>query len=308
MRGAARSSAHLVDADWLGAHLDDARVVVCDVRWYLAGPRTGRQAYLEGHIPGARFVDLDTELAGPARPGRGGRHPLPEPEAFAAVLARLGVTEASLVVAYDDQGGAYAARLWWLLRYFGLEGGRVLDGGLGAWSAHGGGLTTEVPPTCLARPPLELRAAAGMVAERAEIERLVVARERGAPSEAVLLDARAPARFSGESEPVDARAGHVPGATNAPWADNLGADGRFLAPAALAARYRALGVDETRAVVCYCGSGVTACHDLLALTLAGADPSKLRLYPGSWSEWAAHASLPVATTSNAAQARRDSRS
>ncbi len=273
----------LVDAGWLAAHRDDPRVLVADVRWYLSGKR-GADEYARGHIPGAVFVDLDRDLA--AAPALGpGRHPLPSAADFSAVLARLGVARDTVVVAYDDAGGAIAARLWWLLRFFGHGGGRVLDGGIGAWIAAGHALSTE-PVVRAPAAPLALTPGS-LVVDKAEVDRL-----RALPS-AVVLDARAPERFEGRSEPVDARPGHIPGARSAPFAENLIAPAGPLLPASdLRARYAALGALEAETVVCYCGSGVTACHDLLALAIAGRDDALL--YEGSWSDWARDPSLPAA--------------
>jgi thiosulfate/3-mercaptopyruvate sulfurtransferase len=289
----------LVDPAWIAAHRADPRVRIADVRWYLSAPpggppqtpgKRGADEYARGHIPGAVFIDLDRDLS--ASPERGpGRHPLPSAADFSALLARLGIARDTLLVAYDDAGGAIAARLWWLLRWFGHGGGRVLDGGLGAWIAAGYPLSTQVPAYPPAAP-LDLVAGGpqtpGGVVDKAEVDRL-----RALPGVA-LLDARAAERFEGRSEPVDARPGHIPGARSAPFVENLVAPGgAFRAEAELCARYRALGALEAETVVCYCGSGVTACHDLLALAIAGRDDALL--YEGSWSDWARDASLPAAT-------------
>jgi thiosulfate/3-mercaptopyruvate sulfurtransferase len=275
----------LVSVSWLADHLDDPGVVVADVRWYLQGAR-GADAYASGHLPGAAFVDLDAELASPPGPGRPGRHPLPSAEQISALLSRLGVGKDTLVVAYDDAGGGMAARLWWLLRYFGHGGGRVLDGGLQAWRAAGRPLETEVRARRQA-PRLPLAPRPAMVVDKARVAALA-----GSP-DALVLDARAAERFEGKSEPVDARPGHVPGARSAPFADNLVAPGGpFRSPEELTRRYGALGATNARTVVAYCGSGVTACHDLLALALAGRDDALL--YEGSWSDWARDPSLPAA--------------
>jgi thiosulfate/3-mercaptopyruvate sulfurtransferase len=273
----------LVSADWLAAHLDDPAVRIADVRWYLGGKR-GADEYARGHVPGAVFVDLDRDLAAPVGPGR---HPLPSAEGFARFLAGLGVEAHTTVVAYDDAGGAIAARLWWLLRYFGHGGGRVLDGGLPAWLAGGRALSTEAPRLAPA-PLLTLSEGHAGVVDKSAVDRL-----RRTPG-ALLLDARARERFEGRSEPVDARPGHIPGARSAPFADNLVAPGgALLPPAALAERFRALGAFEATPLVCYCGSGVTACHNLLALSLAGRDDALL--YEGSWSDWARDDTLPAET-------------
>lgn len=250
-------------------------VVVADVRWYLDG-RSGRAAYDGGHLPGAVFVDLETDLTGPPDP-HGGRHPLPEPAAFAAAMGRLGIASGSTVVAYDDQGGIVASRLVWMLRALG-EPAAVLDGGL---AAYGGPLERAAPVvarrTFAARPwPAALLAGV----------------DEATDGRHVVIDARSGERFRGEVEPVDGRAGHIPGARSAPCTANLGPDGRFRPPAELRARYGALGIEEGTPVVAYCGSGVSACHDLLSLELAGL--GRGRLYPGSWSHYSTLLDRPVA--------------
>jgi thiosulfate/3-mercaptopyruvate sulfurtransferase len=272
--------------EWLAAHLGDPRIVVADVRWYLKGKR-GVDAYDRGHLPGAHFLDVDRDLSSAPGPGRPGRHPLPTADAFAAVLARIGVSADSIVVAYDDAGGAQAARLWWLLRYFDHDLGRVLDGGIQAWEASGRPLETKAPE---AKPsaPLHLTPESVMVVDKARVRAMS---ERG---EGLLLDARAPERYQGKVEPIDARPGHIPGAKSAPFAANLTAPGgAFLSKDELARNYGALGVETTLPVVVYCGSGVTACHDLLALAVTGRDDALL--YEGSWSEWAGDPALPAKT-------------
>lgn len=274
----------LVTAGWLIEHAADADVRVVDARWYLSGKR-GQSEYDAGHLPGAAFVDLERDLSAPKGSGPG-RHPLPSAAAFSAVLARLGVTPTTRVVAYDDAGGAIAARVWWLLRHFGLRGGAVLDGGVGAWTRAGGHLTTKAP-AIVPSAPLALVARAGDVADKRAVDRLRTS------SGALVLDARAMERFEGKSEPVDARPGHIPNAVSMPFAGNLEEPGgRFLDRAALAERYGDAGAGVARTIVCYCGSGVTACHDLLALSLTGRDDAIL--YEGSWSDWAADESLPAA--------------
>ena len=253
-------------------------VTVLDVRWRLAGP-PGAESYAEGHIPGAVFCDLDADLAAP--PGAGGRHPLPETEAFQAAMRRLGVSGSRPVVVYDDADSTAAARAWWTLRYFGHEDVRVLDGGYRAWTAEGRETSTErtspPPGDFTARP-------GGMPALTAE-EAGELAR-RG-----ILLDARAAERYRGEVEPVDPVAGHIPGAVSAPTTENVGADGRFLPRERLRERFAALGVAPGTPVGAYCGSGVTAAHEVLALTLAGIPAA---LYVGSWSEWISSPDRPVA--------------
>jgi thiosulfate/3-mercaptopyruvate sulfurtransferase len=219
----------LVTVDWLAAHLADPHVVVADVRWYLQGKR-GIDAYRAGHVPGAVFADVDGDLSSPKGASRPGRHPLPDAEHFADFLARTGVGPRDLVVAYDDSGGGTAARLWWLLRYFAHDGGRVLDGGIQAWTAAGHPLDTNAVER---RPAEKMRLVprAAMVVDKRRV------RELSEGSRGTLLDARASERFEGTVEPVDARPGHIPGAKSAPFAGNLEAPGgRFLPAAALEAR------------------------------------------------------------------------
>jgi thiosulfate/3-mercaptopyruvate sulfurtransferase len=268
----------LIRADWLRERVEN--VYVADVRWYLDG-RSGRTAYEGGHIPNAVWVDLDRDLAGPTSPGSG-RHPLPDPEDFAAALGRLGIAWDRPVVAYDDAAGSIAARMWWMLRTIG-QPAAVLDGGIGTWP--GPLETTAARPVVVDRPARPWPAAA--IASTADVNRL-----RRQP-DAVVLDARSPARYQGVEEPVDARPGHVPGAVNHPWTDNVGPDGRLLAPGLLRDRLAAAGAGPDRQVITSCGSGVTACHNLLAMEVAGL-PAGL-LYPGSWSAWAAQPGLPAAT-------------
>lgn len=256
----------------------DAPVVVADVRWYLDG-RSGRDAHEAGHVPGAVFVDLDAVLAAPASP-TAGRHPLPDPEVFAEGLGALGVGDDTVVVAYDDAGGAVAARLVWMLRAT-VRPAALLDGGLDAWA---GPLETG---------PVEVTRRRTLTPRPWPPERLAGADDLAARRADVVVDARAPDRYRGEVEPVDARVGHVPGAVNVPTATNLDADGRFLSPESLRSRYAVAGVAEGADVVVYCGSGVTACHDLLAIERAGLGPG--RLYPGSWSAWSADPDRSVAT-------------
>ena len=273
----------LVSVDWLAANL--SRVRLADTRWYLPGAgKIGRAEYAAGHLPGAVFLDLDEDLADPPSRARG-RHPLPSAERLAAALSRAGISDGEDVVAYDDVGGAIAARLWWLLRAFGHRGGAaVLDGGIAAWRAAGHAVTTVAPHP--APGSFHARLDPTRVVSRDEVDRL----RRSAS--AVVLDARAPERYAGVTEPIDARPGHIPGARSAPFADNL-EDGRMRAPADLRARYAARGASPGTTVAAYCGSGVTACHTLLALELAGL-PGAL-LYDGSYSQWAADDTLPVAT-------------
>src|SRR5262245_29794564 len=274
----------LVDVDWLASRSSDPLVRIADVRWYLRGKR-GALEYAHGHIPGAVFVDLDSDLAAP--PGSGpGRHPLPTADAFARTLSRIGVQADSIVVAYDDVGGAIAARLWWLLRHFGHGGGRVLDGGIAAWTSSGRPLVTHVPK-------LEAASLLTLVGRPDVVDKVIVDRMRRDPS-SLVLDARARERYEGQSEPIDARPGHVPGAHAAPFGETLVAPEGPLKPLEeLERRYRALGALSAAHVVAYCGSGVTACHTLLTLDALGRHDALL--YEGSWSDWAADRDLPAAT-------------
>ncbi len=263
----------VVGSDWVLAHLGDVTVV--DVRWYLDG-RSGSAAYEAGHLPGAVWADLDTVLSAPPDPA-GGRHPIPTPEAFAEGLGRLGIADDATVIAYDDNGGAYAARLVWLLRLLGRPAA-LLDGGLQAWPGEleTGVVTRPAVPRQVVDWPADAFRTADEAAQAT-----------------VLLDARAPERYSGESVlPSDVRSGHIPGAVNAPWAANLTEHNTFAAPARLREHYGALGVTGGSDVTVYCGSGVTACHDLLALELIGVRAS---LYPGSWSAWSAEPARPIST-------------
>lgn len=250
--------------------------VLADVRWYLDG-RTGANEYLQGHIPGAVFVDLDTVLAGSPSPSAG-RHPLPDPEQFAAALAALGIGDQDTVIAYDDAGGVIAARLVWMLRAIGHRAA-LLDGGLTSWRGP-----FERAPA--ARP------AATFTPAPWPTDRLA-SPDDAADERTVTLDARERQRFSGESEPVDPRAGHIPGARSFPCRENLDADGRLLPEHQLRDRLESLGVQRDSEVVSYCGSGVTACHNLLVLEQLGY--TRARLYPGSWSQWSSDPACEVAT-------------
>ncbi|MFV9426267.1 sulfurtransferase [Microbacterium sp. S1037] len=264
-----------------GTFPDGGRVRVLDVRWRLDRP-DGRPEYRAGHIPGAQYVDLDHDLAAHGAPTEG-RHPLPPIETLQAAARRWGIDAGDTVVVYDDLKNMSSARAWWLLRYAGLADVRLLDGALSAWTDAGfereeGDAEPPTPGTVdLAYgslPTLEL----DEVGSFAESE--------------LLLDARAGERYRGEVEPIDPRAGHVPGAISAPTTENVGGDGRFLEPDELRSRFRMLGAEDGMTVGVYCGSGVTAAHQAVALTLAGFEP---RVFPGSWSQWSNHEELPVAT-------------
>lgn len=275
----------IVTTDWLAGEIGTASLRVVDVRWFLDPRRRGRDAYLAGHIPGAVFMDVDTGLSAPGG-GRGkaaGRHPWPSAETVSAAMGAAGIGPETRVVAYDDQSGAVAARLWYVLRAHGHDAVAVLDGGIGKWQAEGRPLEAgdvTVPPA-----PFTARLRPGWIVDKAGM----TARDPLTP----VLDARAGERYRGEQEPVDPRAGHIPGAASVPYAGNLtgGAVPVFRPAPELRARFAAAGA-EGREPIVYCGSGINACHDLLALELAGL---RGRLYPGSWSEWSADPALPAAT-------------
>ncbi|MDJ0341556.1 sulfurtransferase [Streptomyces sp. H10-C2] len=256
-----------------------SRTTVLDVRWQLGGP-PGRPAYEAGHIPGAVYIDLDTELAG--TPGQSGRHPLPDPEVFGAAMRAAGVGMDRDVVVYDDWQGWGAARAWWMLRWTGHPRVRVLDGGLAAWTAAGQPLETGTADPVQGN----FTPAVGSMALLTADDAALLART------GVLFDARAAERYRGDVEPIDRVGGHIPGAVSAPTMENVMADGRFLPPAELLARFVDLGVKESAEVGAYCGSGVSGAHEVLALAVAGIPAA---LYVGSWSEWSADPDRPVAT-------------
>lgn len=273
----------LVSVEWLTEHIGDPEVRVIDFRWYLAGRaqgalpvRNGRDEYARGHIPGAVFVDLEA-VTGQQDSNARGRHPLPSAAQFESETRKAGVNEDTKVVVYDDAGGSVAARLWFLLGWFGHDAQAVLDGGMQAW---GGPLETAV--TTLAAGSFQSR--------EPDRTRILDFEDMRRLESVPVLDARAGERYRGEKEPVDPKAGHIPGALSAPWMDNLGPDGRFKSPAELRERFVALGAEE--GAVVYCGSGVNATHHLLAMDVAGL--RKGRLYAGSWSDWS-NRDAPVAT-------------
>lgn len=271
----------LVDVASLAVELaGDHPPVLIDVRWSLAGP-PGIEAYRAGHLPDARFADLDTELAG--RRGAGGRHPLPEAADFESLMRRLGVSSDTAVVVYDAADGVPAARAWWDISYFGHDHVRILDGGYAAWVAAGlpvnTGQPVVVPGDFVARP-------GGLpVLDGDSAARLA--------TDGVLIDVRVPERFRGEVEPVDPIAGHIPGAVNLPTTGNVGPDGKFLDGGTLAIRFECLGAVDGKPVGAYCGSGVNAAHTVFAMTLAGRPTPAL--YVGSWSNWIADGTRPIAT-------------
>jgi thiosulfate/3-mercaptopyruvate sulfurtransferase len=262
----------LIDADTVAARPDAFRILDC--RGRLDDPGFGPRAYADGHLPGALYVSLDDDFAAP--PGSGGRHPLPDPERLCERFRAWGVNDDDQIVVYDDAGGAFAARAWWCARWLGHEAVAVLDGGIGAWHA----------PLSQAHPVV----ARGNFSIRASLTRAIDVTTLAAdPGAHTLIDARAQARYSGAQEPIDPVAGHIPGALCLPFQGNLRDDGRFRSAEELAARFAGLPDD----VVCYCGSGVTAAHNVLAMKIAGR-PEPM-LYPGSWSEWIRDPERPVAT-------------
>lgn len=277
----------LISAADLARHIQDADLVVLDCRHDLANPDAGRSAYATGHIPGAQFAHLDADLAD-MRPGPNGeflgRHPLPERDAFIETLRRWGVNDHSQVIAYDAHGGMFAARLWWMLRWVGHAASAVLDGGLPAWQAHGLSVSTE--PAIRPRGNVTLRPS---LVSTTDVNDVLANLNK--PSR-IVIDARAPDRFRGENETLDPVGGHIPGAKNRFFKDNLQADGRFKPAGQLHAELGAL-IGTPQACIMQCGSGVTACHNLLALEVAGLQGAAL--YAGSWSEWCADPSRPVAT-------------
>ena len=260
-----------------------ATLRLIDCRSKLQAPGWGREQYLTSHIPGAIHADLEQDLSGPIIAGKTGRHPLPEPAVLAATFARFGIGPDTDVVAYDDAGGAYASRLWWLLRWLGHERCSLLDGGWPAWLAAD--LPTQagaehVEPTAFIG---ELQAGQIVMAEALQ----------NIDQKRVVIDVRGNARYAGLEEPIDPVAGHIPGAINLPFTGNLANDGRFLSAAQLRERYLQAGTDRADTTVFYCGSGVTACHGIFAMALAGLPAAKL--YPGSWSEWITEPTRAIAT-------------
>ena len=276
----------LVSIDELAAHRDDPDWIVFDCRHDLVDTAAGHRAYAQSHIQGARFVNLDTDLSG-SKNGNNGRHPLPAAAPFCARLATLGLGRDMQVVAYDASGGPYAARLWWMLRWVGHDRVAVLDGGWNAWLKAGHAVNAEPPATTHGD---FTGAARAITVDAAFIEAAI------GDTRTRVIDARSADRFRGENETLDPVGGHIPGASNRSFQNNLGADGRFKAAAALKQEFAALlGATQPEQVVHQCGSGVTACHNHLAMEIAGLAGS--RVYPGSWSEWCSDPRRPVATGS-----------
>ena len=265
----------LITPEALAARLDDPDLVICDVRFYLTDHAQGRREFNRSHLPGAEFIDLHTELAGGSG---GGRHPLPQVAGFAAVLGGHGITPGTFVVAYDSAGGAIAARLWWMLRSIGHRHAAVLDGDYAAWIRAGEPVSSDVTPPIITVYPTPTGWTGTVDADHV------------AASRATVIDSRAADRYRGEIEPIDSQAGHIPGAINRFHVENLDDQGRHRPPNELAARFAGIGPSP----IVYCGSGVTACHNLLAMELAGITDA--RLYPGSWSEWSSDPNRPIEVT------------
>jgi thiosulfate/3-mercaptopyruvate sulfurtransferase len=269
----------IISVDGLAGVLHDHDTRIVDCRWYLGEPEAGREAYDDGHLPGAVYTSLDDDLSGTSGPGR---HPLPSPAAFAASMATLGIDRSHRVVAYDDRGGAIAARLWWMGTAQGFPRIQVLDGGITAWRTAGRPLTRSEPPVSPV-PPFEARPWSGVATIDDVADR---------PDETVVLDARSLERYRGDDEPVDPKAGHIPGARSLPFTDHLDERDQILDAAVVRRRMAEVGVDESTTVIAHCGSGVTACHLILAAEVAGLPrPS---LYVGSWSDWSS-TDLPIRT-------------
>lgn len=266
----------LVTPKWVNQHLNDSSIVILDCRFNLADLHYGLRQYNEGHIPGAQFVDIERDLSG-IKGTHGGRHPLPSPSQFAALMGGLGISQETTVVGYDEDGMG-AARLWWLLRYFGHERALVLNGGYHLWIRQGYPTTNIVPTpspvTFSSRPDTSMVLGAQDIRDRLD--------------RTILVDARSGERYRGESEPLDPKPGHIPGALNIEWQSLLSGPARYLPLNQLRARFEALPPNP----VVYCGSGVSACVDILAMTLTGMEPI---LYPGSWSDWVSYPENPVAT-------------
>ena len=275
----------VISAEDLNSHIEDNNWVVIDCRFTLTDPGAGQRAYDEGHIPGARYMHLDDDLAAPVTSNTG-RHPLPEPGTLAKKLGELGIDNNTQVVAYDDAFGAMASRLWWLLRWLGHDKVALLDGGLPAWIRKKLPLTDDL--SSIEKKTFVPSVRTNMVIDTPTMEAIVVSGEN------VIIDARAEERFTGEVEPLDKVAGHIPGAVNLPFEDNLDLDGTFMSREEMADLYKdLLGDKDGDQVVMMCGSGVTACHNLVAMEIAGFKGAKL--YAGSWSEWITDPDHPLAT-------------
>jgi thiosulfate/3-mercaptopyruvate sulfurtransferase len=273
---------HIVSQEWLFEHGNDADIVIVDCRFALGQPSSGKDAYEQDHIPGAYYLDLEKDMSGPKEP-HGGRHPLPNIDEFAAKLSRIGIDDHTTVVAYDDQGGAMASRLWWILKYLGHDDVYVLDGGYAKWKQAGYPTTDE--------PPLEHPTAFKPQVRKEMLARMEDVKARIGRAGTVIIDSREAKRYLGLEEPIDPVAGHVPSARNYFWKDSLDSDGNWLPGEQQAARFS--GLKDAEEIIVYCGSGVTACPNVLALSEAGLQGVKL--YSGSWSDWISYKENPIAT-------------
>ncbi|MFB9330759.1 sulfurtransferase [Paenibacillus aurantiacus] len=276
----------IVSAKWVLARMYEPDVVIVDCRFALGKPESGRAAYEESHLPGAVYLDLEQDLSAPIQAdGSGGRHPLPDPAALAARFGKTGISNESRVVAYDDQGGAMASRLWWLLKYLGHENVFVMDGGFKGWQEAGFPVTSEQKITI----PAQFLATVqhNLLAEVYDVQDVIAGAKR-----ATLIDSREPARYRGEVEPIDPVAGHIPGAKNVLWAEGRDADGLWKSAEEQAARFEGLNLAKDDEIIVYCGSGVTATPNVMALLEAGY--SNVKLYAGSWSDWISYEGNVVA--------------
>jgi thiosulfate/3-mercaptopyruvate sulfurtransferase len=267
-----------ISLDEVKGRLTDPDIVILDCRFDLTQKEAGYSAYIEGHLPGALYFDLEKDLSSPVGK-HGGRHPLPDVEALAEKLGRAGIDESKTVIVYDDQNGSYAARMWWLLKYYGHDKVFVTEEGFSSWVKTGYPVTTSIPHP-------EPRTFHPMVKEEWTVNMSEV---KQLPEDELLMDARAPERYRGDIEPLDPKAGHIPGATNSFWLDNL-KDGKWLSKEVLHTRFETF---QNQSISVYCGSGVTACALFLAMTEGGV--TKVRLYPGSWSDWVSYETNPVET-------------
>ncbi|MBT2284242.1 sulfurtransferase [Paenibacillus polymyxa] len=273
---------NIVSMRWLLARMYEPDVVIADCRFLLGQPEAGRQAYEAGHIPGAVYLDLEKDLSSPVS-AHGGRHPLPDPAVLASRLSKAGIGSNSRIVAYDDQGGMYASRLWWLLRYIGHEQVYIMDEGFSAWQNAKFPVTVDVPVQIPSS--FEVNVQPQMLASVQDVQ------QASASGSSVLIDSRDARRYAGLEEPIDTKAGHIPGAVNYFWKDVLDWDGRWTDTGVLEERFSKL--DKNGAIIVYCGSGVSACPNVIALEEAGF--SNVKLYSGSWSDWISYNENPVAT-------------
>lgn len=272
---------NIVTQEWLNTHLSRSELIVCDCRFNLSKSAEGRRLYEEGHIPGAIYVDLEQDLS-KKKEKHGGRHPLPETTEIANNFGKLGITEKSTVVAYDDQGGSMAARLWWMLKRLGNENVFVLQGGYSKWVDLGYPVSTERPE--IKEAVFLPQTSRYQAVEMNEVKRMIEER----PQDAILIDSRDPQRYSGEHEPIDKEAGHIPGAINVPWTNNT-TQNKWKSPEDLKRIHKEL--EGKKEIIVYCGSGVTACANLLGMDEAGIE--NVKLYPGSWSDWITYPENPI---------------